>query len=198
MYRDHVPQIRLNALGHENGVASVCTFVLLSIRQPFGRLDAAIKEVKQRGDKAVALFDFKREGYRWIWSHTAELQLAADYYVGNTDRFIDYFATKVPGLGIVKSAFVAQLLGHQVACFDSRNLETCELPKTAFRGFKGGKTLPKLDTRLRRINDYIKITNDTGGAEHWWDYWCNGIAPSLHTTGEEISARHVKFARAFL
>lgn len=197
MYATHVPVIAARALGHERGAASLCTFVLLSIRWPFARLPEAIAETKTRGDKANALFSFKREGYRWIWSHVDELQRAADHYRGDTTALIDYLATTVPGLGIVKSAFVAQMLGHDVACFDSRNLETCEMPRRAFRGFKGnGNTGPK--QRRKRIDEYIQITRDTGGAQHWWDFWCTGIAPSLHCSPETVSARHVNFARAFL
>lgn len=105
---------------------------------------------------------------------------------------IDLLASEVPGLGIVKSAFVAQMLGHNVACFDSRNLDTLEWGGRPFREFKriGGKCVVKRETRERRIAEYVKMTIETGGAAHWWDHWCNGIAPSMGLTGDDVSRLH--------
>lgn len=196
MYREHVPAIRAHALASPQGLASVISFVLLSIRQPFGTLDTATRDVKVRGRNSAYLWGWKQPG----WDHVHDpatieslhARLCATEATGSIVPTIDILACEVPGLGIVKGAFVAQMLGHEVACFDSRNLSAMEMPSHSFRNSKPGTSDA---TRHRRIAQYVQITQETGGARHWWDTWCSAIAPSLGMTPEEVSERHVRYSK---
>lgn len=189
MYSTDVPAIRARALASPDGLAGAILFALLSIRQPFGTLNTATRDVAQRGSLSKYLWGFKRVAYDYVQEHKvtlwAEVCAATDAV-----EAIDVLS-RVPGLGLVKAGFVAQMLGHDVACFDSRNLETLELTGRAFRFEKARLKRPA--TRRRKIAEYVEITRDTGGAAHWWDHWCAGIAPSLGATAREVSGWHVRY-----
>lgn len=192
MYARDVPEIKAYAEENADNFRDLLTFVLLSIRQPFRSLPTALRDVRRAGRDSVYLWGWKQEGYDYCREHSAELW--AGCRMATTSGVIDLLASEVPGFGIVKSAFVAQMLGHNVACFDARNLIDLEWQGRPFREFKrkNGVCVVKPETRKRRIAEYVQMTQETGGAAHWWDHWCNGIAPSLGTTGDEISRRHYR------
>lgn len=87
------------------------------------------------------------------------------------------------------------MLGHEVACLDARNMEALGWDGRPFREFRrrGGVCIVRPETRLRRINDYIHATRESGGAEHWWDNWCEGMAlsPGFGGDAAKVSAAHV-------
>ena len=206
MYAQHVPLIRAHALASPSGLADVLAFVVVTIRVPFGRVPQQMRELKQSGESASCLWGNKRAAYRAIVENHKALHAALtvlDYTgdaLGNPGwvacEAIDEIVCAVPGLNIVKAAFVAQMLGHNVACFDSRNLEvlgydtgTQPFKANLQRGPDGRPTL-KRETRLRRIGDYVEATRESGGSEYWWDYWCGGIAPALGIDANQVSQWH--------
>lgn len=90
----------------------------------------------------------------------------------------------VPGLGIVKAAFVAQLMGYDVACLDSRNVTREGRNPRAFR--TDGKTPAQLAPKVRQY-----VTETFGKAELYWDAWCNDVAQAYKKTPQEISELHL-------
>ncbi len=191
MYTDHVPQIAAHAKASPEGLADVCVFVLATIRVQFGRVPAGMREIRQRRHLASALWGWKREGYEFIRDNRDDLFAGAQALDDpeTTCELIDLFASQVPGLGIVKAAFVVQMLGHDVACFDSRNLEVLGYATNArpWRNKKIGKQV----NRLRKISDYVQATRASGGSAFWWDHWCAGIAPALGITPDAVSGWHL-------
>lgn len=190
MYRQDVPKIAAFARASPSGTGSVLTFALLSIRQPFASLPRAVEDVKRWGIDSRYLWGWKRLGFDYVCDH--EHELWDTLRTADTFDAIDYLAGTVPGLGIVKGAFVAQMFGHEVACFDSRNLEALEMPARSFREVKALSPA----NRRRKIAQYVEITRDTGGAAHWWDSWCTGIAPSLGLSPDGVSRQHVTLTAA--
>jgi hypothetical protein len=78
-----------------------------------------------------------------------------------------------------------------VACIDSHNCDRLGLSRTALKFPKG----VKLETKRKKIADYVQFTRDTGGAEYWWNTWCEYVAGNRAnkklTTGDEVSMFHV-------
>lgn len=191
MYRDHMPTIRDHALASPAGLVDVITFVLLTIQQPFQQVAKQFAAVKAEGADCVYLFGAKRDGYRYAVEHAEVLHAAVckAVEVGDTVGAVDVL-TNVPNLGMVKASFVAQLCGLDVACLDTHNLKRLGLPETAL---KLPKTL-KPETRRDKIARYVGFCRASGGAEYWWNSWCDYVAGrrgSPLKSGAEVSAFHV-------
>lgn len=191
MYRDHVPQIARYALTSPVNLGNVVTFALLSIRQPFYSLTTAVKDVRRNGRNSAYLWGWKQGGYDFVqgprWAGIFD-RLQATVATRAVVPAVDILANEVPGLGIVKGSFVAQMLGLDTACFDTRNMQELGISPRSFREIKPGT---KEATRHKRIAAYVQFAQETGGAEHWWDHWCTGIAPGIGMTADAVSALHV-------
>lgn len=91
---------------------------------------------------------------------------------------------RVPGLGIVKAAFIAQLMGFDVACLDARNIKREGRNPRAFR--TDGRTPESL---AGKIQAYVAETYSR--SEEYWNAWCHDVANAYDRTPEEISALHL-------
>lgn len=168
-------------------------FALLSIRQPITSLAGQMQEVEERRAEAACLFGFKRAAYRHIefrgralWEHLHWHLEQDGLDPGRGAKAAIRALLEVPGLGIVKAAFVAQLFGFDVACIDSRNAEREGRKRDAFK-FTKGATTPQ---RIERLLDlYLSVTY--GRAREYWDAWCEYVALDYGYTGEQISAMHL-------
>lgn len=190
MYERDMPLIRDHALASPQGLADVITFVILTIRQPFQQMQRQMAQVRADGADAKPLFGHKRAGYEYAQEHKRVLHAAIVEAVkaGDPVGAIDVL-TNVPGLGIVKAAFVAQCCGLEVACLDSHNLTRLGLPVDALKMAKGLKR----ETRLAKITKYVALCAETGGSRYWWDSWCEYVAGrrgSPLKTGDAVSAFH--------
>ncbi len=194
MYSDHVPLIREHAEASPQGLADVLTFALLSARVQFWRLDDQMQSVRKLGKDSPALWGWKREGYLRVQTSKLALHAMEPWQLYPTYAMETVIAN-IPGLGLAKGGFVCQMLGQPIACLDVRNRDVLGLPERFFREFRRDrngdvKVSPK---RFReRVEQYIATCQNTGGAEYWWNRWCNDTAARLGTTGEEISAEHVR------
>ena len=52
-----------------------------------------------------------------------------------------------------------------------------------------------LQSTVPQIAEYVEYTRETGGAEYWWDTWCNYVAGNRANrslnTGDAVSKFHV-------
>ena len=166
------------------------TFVLGTIQNALSNVGKFMDGVANGGADSIAMTG-KRNGYLYAVEHKYVLHEALKAAVKHNDPVgaIDVL-TNVPNLGIVKSAFVAQLVGLDVACLDSHNLDRLGLNRAAL---KFAKTV-KPETKLKKIQDYVHLTQVTGGTEYWWDTWCNYVAGNRGnkklTTGDMVSKYH--------
>jgi hypothetical protein len=171
--------------------ARVATFVILTIRQMFFLMPAQMQDVLSNGRDAIALFGFKQNGYDFIqenkdslWTRSRECEQGA---ITLDDLILSYLA--IPGLGIVKSSFLAQLTVGEGACIDAHNLRVLGLGETAFR-------TPKrltVGSLRKRIAAYREIWSASGTSETWWDLWCDGLAarfPARYGNGAAVSKLH--------
>ncbi len=192
MYDRDMPLMRAHALASPAGLVDVVSFVLCTIQQPLQSVKRQMADIKANGGEAGALFGSKRNGYRYAVEHAAVLHAAIVKAVEVSDTIgaVDVFSN-IPGLGIVKAGFIAQICGLEVACLDGHNLKRLGLGEAAFKLAKSVKP----ETKRRKIADYVRICGETGGARHWWDSWCDYVAGNKANrslaTGDAVSAYHV-------
>lgn len=148
--------------------------VLLSIRQPFYLMPMQMKSLARMDYKCPYLFGWKSDGLMYLRMNKRALHKAARAcYEGDMsldDLILEYLA--VPGMGIVKASFFAQMTVGNGACLDTLNLRTLGLNETAFRL---AKTL-SVKTVRRRIASYNACWQSVGDSSYWWDSWCELVA----------------------
>lgn len=145
------------------------------------------------GAESQYLFGWKREGFLTLVREAESFRLAAnEYRAAPSDAGLDALVQRfmaVPGLGIVKASFMAQLLVGDGACLDSHNLERLGL-RAEF--FKTPKTL-KAATIAEKIKTYRLTWQARGDSAFWWDSWCDLLAaryPKHFQDGRAVSALH--------
>jgi len=194
MYDRDMPVLRDHALRGPSGLTDVITFVLLTIQQPLQQIAHQMADVREHGETSRYLFGSKRDGYRYAVENADDLYRSVMAAVDADDAVVAIDAVSaVPGLGIVKAAFVAQIVGLEVACLDTHNLRHLGLPESAF---KVGRVKP--ETKLKKIKRYVDVCKETGGARFWWNRWCDYVAGrrgSPLATGDAVSAFHVQCIR---
>jgi hypothetical protein len=192
MYDRDRPLMRAHALNSPEGLTDVVAFVLCTIQQPLQSVGRQMADIRANGAESKYLFGSKRDGYRYAVAHREVLFAAVTKAVetGDTIGAVDVL-TSVPGLGIVKASFVAQICGLEVACLDTHNLKRLGLAETAFKLAKKVKH----NTKLAKISAYVDICASTGGARHWWNSWCDYVAGNRANkallSGDAVSAYHV-------
>ena len=189
MYDDHVPQINAGMRADPETFGRGVMFAICSIRQPIDRVPALLKDIDLNGELSTSLNPYmKFEGWRFLQGHTSALW--RDVCAMETrDALVRLLC--VPSLGIVKSAFVLQFLGHDIACLDTHNLRKLGLDYRAFRVDGNGKA-GRPPVSSKKIDRYLKLAARKGSARKFWDNWCNERAPAYAMTGEEISALHLE------
>lgn len=187
MYAEHMPVIRDFMRASPENFRRGVIFVVLSIRQPITFVPDAMADVETNGIGSRAIWGHKLDAFEYL-ADDARLE----YLYAKVMHFAAHNATadaieallEVPGLGIVKAAFVAQLMGFDVACLDSRNVKREKRNPRAFR--TDGKPPHKLRHKIKR---YLAETH--GKAEDYWNAWCEDVARVYDMTPEEISALHL-------
>lgn len=193
MYDRDMPLMRAHALASPAGLVDVIAFVLCTIQQPLQSVGRQMADIRLNGEASKYLFGMKRGGYAYAVEHAGVLHAAVAKAVelGDTVGAVDVL-TSIPGLGVVKASFVAQIVGLEVACLDGHNLKRLGLAESAFKLAKGVKPV----TKRAKIAAYVKACADTGGARYWWNSWCEYVAGNRANrsllSGDAVSAYHVE------
>lgn len=193
MFDRDMPLLRAHALSCPQGLVDVIAFVLCTIQQPLQSVAKQMADIRANGAEARALFGSKRGGYTYAVEHKEVLFAAVSKgaEVGDVVGTVDALLA-IPGLGVVKASFVAQICGLEVACLDTHNLRALGLSESAFKLPKGLKA----DTRRAKVAAYIALCCETGGSRHWWNTWCATVAGSKYNrslpTADAVSAYHVE------
>lgn len=174
MYLDHVPKIAAAMHACPDTFAAGIMFAVLSARVPFVRVPEMLLEIAEHGKHAAALW---RETCAAKDSETAIVIL-----------------TRIPGMGIVKAGFVLQLLGHDVACLDTRNIQREDRDPRAYRS--DGEKRKAMPAFKRKIARYVADVGGKAGA--YWDAWCTEIGGIYDMSAEDVSALHLCFVPASL
>jgi len=193
MYSRDMPAMRAHALASPAGLTDVITFVLATIQQPLQSVKRQMTDIRACGAESKYLFGSKRAGYQYAVDHAEVLYAAVvkATEVGDVVGAVDVLSN-VPGLGVVKASFVAQICGLEASCLDTHNLKRLGMPETAFRLAKSVKH----ETRLSKIRAYLELCLKSGGAEFWWNTWCSTVAGNRAnrslTSADMVSAYHVE------
>ena len=184
MYATHVPQIngamRADLATFKRGIM----FAILSARVQFPRAPDQCADLAKMGKDAKCLWGHKYGAYLYLEEHGETL-----WRQGCAERDSEQalcLLTKIPGLGIVKAAFVLQMLGHDIACLDVRNIIRDGRDPRAFRSDAREKASPQWRKKIAR---YVAETK--GQAQFYWDRWCEEVAKDYGSTAERISQDHV-------
>ena len=102
-----------------------------------------------------------------------------------------YFAG-LPGLGLVKGGFVAQLCFGVAGCLDTHNITIHGLQPSTFAAhrFKGARTEK---TKRKLVAHYVELCRALGGAGKLWDNWCQYVAdkrPGIYNDADHVSKLH--------
>jgi hypothetical protein len=193
VYDRDMPIMRDHALASPSGLTDVIGFVLSTIQQPLQSVKAQMVELRANGVESKYLFGSKRAGYAYALEHAEVLFAAVSKAVEINDPIaaVDVLST-IPGLGIVKAAFVAQIVGLEASCLDGHNLKRLGLGEAAFKLAKSVKP----ETKRGKIKVYLALCSETGGARHWWNTWCESVAGNRAnkrlTSADAVSAFHAE------
>lgn len=184
MYQDHVRVISAGMRSDPDIFVRGVTFALLSIRTQFVRIREQMTAIDHAGTSCRCLWGFKRGGYDYLRlnAHRLHRELIA---TSDSETAIAAIC-EIPGFGIVKAAFVAQLMGFDVGCLDTRNITRLGLNPREWRS-DGGERKNTAAFR-HKITRYVEATG--GRAEELWNDWCKDVARVYKTTAEDISKDH--------
>jgi len=199
MYQRDCTMISNHAMSSPDGLRDVGEFTICTVNMPLSRVLDMRRDVRAQGLSSKWLSATKREGFAYLeaeagnlWSalHMIAKHCGKDTELGSTQA-VDLLM-QIPGVGMVKAGFIAQMCGFEVACLDRHNIRALGMSEDALRINKKLKQ----ETRLKKIQDYVSLCRASGGSEYWWDTWCNyvadkgGMNKSL-PTGDAVSAYHV-------
>ena len=193
MYDRDMPLMKAHALNDPDGLVDVIGFVLCTIQQPLQSVARQMQDLRANGAASKYLFGSKRDGYAYALEHKHVLHAAIvkACEVNDAVGAVDVLSN-IPGLGIVKAAFVAQICGLEASCLDTHNLCRLGLGEATF---KLAKTV-KHETKLGKIKHYLDLCLQTGGARHWWNTWCESVAGNRAnrslSDADMVSAYHVQ------
>ncbi len=193
MFADHQPVIA--AAGTRDAVSfeRVCAFVLATIRCPFPSAVSASKRYYASGElERQAFFGAKLDGLAYVRENAASLLAECEYVARTSDEpeveLVDIFE-RIPGIGLAKAGFLAQLLYGRVGCLDTHNLVRFGLRVKEFRSLTEVK---RQATRKAKIRQYVDTCAQLGSAAALWDDWCAYVGKTQgYGSAEQVSAMHL-------
>lgn len=197
-FKAHQPIIGGWARECSDNFADVYRFVLATIQQPISTTPEIVASFKSEGDESKWAFGVKRDALRYIEEKagfvydTAEFIYREEQYSGGTyGALLSYFAS-LPGLGLIKGGFLAQLVYGEIGCLDTHNIERFGLNARSFAAyrFKAAKTVA---TRKAFVRHYLELCEACGGCALLWAEWCEYVAQrdNKFKTAEEVSRIHL-------
>ena len=195
MYSRDCDAIASHACASPSGLFDVIEFTLCTIQMGFSTVKTQRRDIAANGAASAFLFGSKRDGWKYcrenivsLWGEAMAIRERGLADVENVTDAVLLFM-RVPGLGMVKASFVAQMLGFNVACLDTHNLRRLGLPKSAM---KISATLKPASMR-RKVKSYVTLCQQEG-AEYWWNTWCDYVAGNrsnkMLDTGDVVSKFH--------
>lgn len=195
MFAEHAPAIARYAQASPEGLRRVVDFVSLTIRMPFYRVPDDMKAV-DRGETGP-IWGMKRATFDWLKDNYVALYEGAmkDAQIDDArerEAALLYRFAGIPGIGLVKGGFIAQLAFGCGGCLDANNIERYNLNPLKLRGnrFKATK---RPENKESLVHEYQTMLQQCGGTEHLWDSWCEYLAernPERYESAEYVSALH--------
>lgn len=192
MYDRHNPVIAAAMRSNLDCFKRGAYFTIASIRQKIFNVPLMVDSFEVEGPSSEYAWGHKRDAVAWIDEHAADLRdvlLTYDPRNLATLPLALAHVTECPGLGIVKGAFLLQLMGFDIACFDSRNCARLSLDRNAMRARKSLSH----KARQRRIVQYVNAAS--GKARLFWNDWCIDVGNAYGFKPREVSAMHLCIAK---
>lgn len=177
-----------------NAIVGAGLLTLLSVKKPFYRMQADFANVQAVGLESPYLYGWKRRGARYLLDNAERFFDAANLARGKDDaeslESLLFTFLEMPGLGLAKASFLAQLTTGRGACLDSHNLAGLGFSEDEFKLDK--KSLPR--TILKHMRAYNAAWSQHGDSAFWWNQWCDHVAalyPNKFANGAEVSKNHL-------
>jgi hypothetical protein len=173
------------------GVRRAALIAVLSAQQQWSRIPGQLHDVELNGLKSSALYGSKRAAFKFL-----EVEANLDYlYAGTMTEndpvdLLDLWLS-VPSLGLVKGGFVVQLTRGKVGCIDTHNAKRYDVSRNQLRLDKAASP----GVNMRKVQEYVRLCEDLGGADHLWIEWCYLMAakyPNQYLSAEDVSGQHVE------
>lgn len=192
MYKDEQPVIGEYARASADNFARVCLMAVLTIQNPLYRVPEQMRLVDEIGDKARgALFGHKVQAFHYLRSNRKRLfaDCEAIWESREAPDAIDdrllLRLSQIPGVGLVKAGFIAQLAYGTSGCIDTHNLVRFDIPMGTFKSKRVKGTKPA--TAARWVRYYNETIDRLGGTASLWDSWCAYVAE--HAKGWPVALR---------
>lgn len=200
MFAEHNPIIGAWARESASNLEAVFMFVTATIQQPIEQVPAILADYRAHGPASKYAWGWKSEALAHYAAHRETIygDLMAIYKgvqdeSGREVALLAYLAN-LPGLGLVKGAFVAQLAFGVGGCMDSHNMKRFGVNAARFSA-SAFKNLRTPQARVARIAEYCELVREVGGGPALWDSWCEYVAslrPGRWANGHAVSKLHVE------
>ncbi len=163
-------------------------FVLATIQQQLETVPDIAEDFERNGTTSTYAFGSKRAGLEYLEGFAHTLYEDALGVCGDPEQLLRVFL-RVPGFGIVKAGFAAQLFSNQVGCIDRHNVEVYGVPLSTLRYPKTASPT----TQQEHIERYCDLCRGLGGSTRLWAAWCHYVhtlRPGNWRNGGEVSYFH--------
>lgn len=196
LYAQHIRDCNALAQSGPDGCRRMVSFVLATIQQQLETVPDILRSFDTEGYGSRFAFGAKAAGLNWLDSHGA--QLYADAMAAKHDDVeLLLVFLRVPGLGLVKAGFAAQLFACRVGCLDVHNIRMYGINPAVLRVSKKAKP----ETLRKHAERYVQLCYKLGGPVELWAAWCEykaSLAPKNWADGADVSLLHVEcLARAY-
>jgi len=175
-------------------VVQVGLVALCSIRMQWVGVGNQLATIRAQGRTATCLWGHKRKGYDYLVANKRLLyRTVRDLRAGriSTRAFIRQWI-KVPGMGMVKAGFVAQMTCGKAGCLDMHNIVRYGLDVKMLTIPKRKNIADQMQVIDDFINHYLSVCELCGGTEYLWDEWCRVLNDKVGTfhSADDVSRRH--------
>lgn len=163
-------------------------FVLATIQQQLETVPVIVSDFERQGGASRFAFGSKKAGLDYLDLQCKSLYRDAMACLENPAELLRVFL-RVPGFGLVKAGFLAQIFNNAVGCIDVHNIRLYNVPLSAVR--YGYTAKPK--TKEAKRNTYVALCDGLGGSAALWSRWCDYVAalrPNNWADGGEVSRFH--------
>ncbi len=173
--------------------------VVMTIKMPHWMWPKMMEDYRQNGGMSQYLFGFKRETYKYLHRHSAELyddlmrlwrtpKKELGGTVQSKDGEMMMRLLDVPGLGLAKAGFVMQMMFGRVGCMDVHNVRRLYKVNVADVTFSKSA---KLETKKKKVMNYVSLFTGARTTEKIWDSWCEQVMWNQCNRGRFSSADEV-------
>ena len=197
MFATHQPLIGRFARENPVNWARAIRFAIVSAHRPLWQMPGEMRKIDLMGAEAASSAT-KQAGCEYTARYAPALFAACEeraespyWQAGNA--IVCHLAGRVPGLGIAKAGFAAQLIYGLSGCLDTHNLRRFNLSvrRWQWSSYKGCRPA----TRERNVAEYNSAVDGLGGTAWLWDDWCRyvaGLDPVAYPTADRASELHIE------